>query len=94
MAKEETKKRRHRALYSKDKYTGGWNVRIIGPDANKFAGREVPVERADKTENMEKLTELVWTGIDDGSINPADKGQNVALYKFAPHPKDQKEVEF
>jgi hypothetical protein len=97
MAKNEetvAPKRQHAAAYTKDKFTGGYNIRIVGPQANQFAGREVPVTRNGGEEQKEKLVKLLWTGIDDGEYNPANKGKPVALYSFEPHPREAKEVEF
>lgn len=60
---------------------GGYIIRVIGPMANRFAGREVPVGRRDDSESTEKLTDLVWSGTDE------DTGKPVALYNFEPRPR-------
>jgi len=88
MDSKEEKKRLHRATYTKDKKKGGYLVRVEGPNSNMFAGREVPVILRDGSENIEKLTNLIWTGKDQESGNP------VSLYVFAPKPKEKIEVEF
>ncbi|RWZ85534.1 MAG: hypothetical protein EO766_16615 [Hydrotalea sp. AMD] len=79
--KKETKKGGHRATYSTDKKKGGYLVRVQGPNAEKFAGREVPVTLKSGDEHPEKLTGLIWTGIDK------DSGEKVALYRFEPKPR-------
>ncbi len=83
MAKEKSNGRQHKATYAKDKHRGGYIIRVIGPNANRFAGRTVPVVRKDDTEDNEVLTDLIWTGKDNES------GQTVALYNFQPKPKDE-----
>jgi len=76
------KKRAHRATYSTDKRNGGYIIRVEGPQANQFAGREVPVTlKNNKGEHAEKLTRLIWAGVDKES------GANVALYAFEARPK-------
>jgi hypothetical protein len=79
--------RLHRATYSRDKKTGGYLVRVAGPNANQFAGEEVPVETLDKQEHMEKLGKLVWAGVDTGEYGGV-KGQPVALYSFEGRPRE------
>jgi hypothetical protein len=74
--------RSHRATYSRDKKNGGYIIRVEGPRAKDFAGRDVPVTRKDGTEDSEKLVALVWSGVDD------ETGKPVALYTFEPKPKD------
>ena len=85
-----TPKRLHRATYSRDKLAGGYLVRVEGPAANKFAGREVPVTRRDGSESMAKLDHVVWTGVDQES------GKPVALYVIIPEPREKtnSDVEF
>jgi len=78
----EQKKPSHKATYASDKKKGGYLVRVAGPNANKFVGREVPVERMDGSSSNEKLTKLVWSGVD------TETGGNVALYGFEPRPRD------
>ena len=81
--------RSHKATYSTDKKNGGYLVRVAGPHAGEFAGREVPVVRKDDTETMEKLVRLIWKGTDE------ETGKPVALYAFEARPKDAKtEAEF
>jgi hypothetical protein len=75
--------RSHRATYARDKRNGGYIIRVEGPQASKFAGRQVPVVRKDGTEDMETLTDLIWSGINDESGKPA------SLYKFEAKPRDK-----
>lgn len=75
-------KREHKATYARDKRKGGYLIRVIGPNAGKFAGREVPVTRMDDSESIEKLDALIWTGTDEDTSRP------VALYSFIARPKD------
>lgn len=84
MKKEEKKdggKRAHKATYARDKRAGGYLIRVAGPNAASFAGREVPVTTKSDDEHIEKLVSLVWSGKDKES------GENVALYKFEAKPK-------
>ena len=77
-------KRLHKATFATDKRNpGGYLIRIQGPTAAAFAGREVPVTRKDNTESMETLTTCIWSGIDDES------GAPVALYRFESKPRDE-----
>ena len=79
----------HKATYARDNKKGVYMIRVQGPKANMFAGREVPVTRMDNSESVEKLTRLVWSGQDK------ETGQPVALYGFEPKPLDEAEqVEF
>lgn len=73
----------HKATYAKDKYRGGYIIRVQGPNANRFAGRVVPVEQKNGDVNNEKLEDLIWTGKDD------DSGQPVSLYNFEAKPKNE-----
>lgn len=94
MAKADAPKRAHKATYAKDKKTGGYLVRVIGPHANEFAGREVPVTLMNGEEQLEKLQSLVWTGQDAGFADRPGTGQPAALYKFESKPREKKEVDF
>jgi hypothetical protein len=76
-------KRLHKATYASNKREGGYLIRVQGPTAGAFASREVPVTRRDGTESTEKLTSLIWTGIDD------ETGEKVALYHFEARPRDE-----
>ncbi len=88
MAKAEGK-RKHRATYATDKRNGGYLIRVAGPDAEKFAGRGVPVTMKSGDEHEEKLERLIWTGAD------TESGEKVALYKFEAKPREKtKESEF
>lgn len=78
-------KRQHKATYARDKQKGGYLIRVEGPHAAAFAGREVPVVRRDDTEELEKLTALIWSGNDE------ETGKPVALYAFEPRPKGERE---
>lgn len=82
--------RQHKATYSKDKRSAKYNIRIVGPHANKFAGRDVPVKLSSGDEKIETLTELLWTGTDDGAVIATDEGKPVALYAFKQKPREDK----
>lgn len=70
-------KRQHKATFARDKRNpGGYLVRVIGPNAAAFAGREVPVTRKDDSESLEKLEMAIWAGTDE------ETGKPVALYRF------------
>jgi hypothetical protein len=86
----------HRATYSRDKLNGGYIIRVIGPYANMFAGRTVPVYRQGEADpSNEKLDRLVWSGVDDGTYNRDDAGKPVALYTFEAHERmDRDEIPF
>jgi hypothetical protein len=86
-------KRRHTATYATDKRTGGYLVRVAGPDADKFAGREVPVKTKRDVEHSEKLLKIKWAGVDEIE-DSATRGQNVALYTFASKPRDIDTIAF
>lgn len=75
-------KRAHKATYATDKRNGGYLIRVQGPNAGRFAGREVPVTRRDETETPEKLVRLLWSGKDD------DTGSPIALYTFEARPAE------
>lgn len=75
------KKRQHKATYSLDKTTGGYLIRVAGPYANRFAGRDVPVTTKAGEEHEEKLVRLIWVGKDQ------ETGDNVALYRFQGKPR-------
>lgn len=81
--------RSHRATYARDKKKGGYIVRVQGPQCNRFAGRSVPVEKRDGEENPEMLTELIWSGMDDGVIS--GYVGPVALYSFEAKPPEKME---
>jgi hypothetical protein len=86
------KKRRHTAHYSRDKMKGGWLVSVIGPDAEKFANREIPVRvMGQDEEQLETLTKLIWSG---PSTLEATAGQNSALYSFKQRERKVTSVEF
>jgi hypothetical protein len=85
----ESPKRKHKATYATDKRNGGYLIRIAGPMAECFAGRDVPVNTKDGSEHVEKLERMIWTGLDKES------GGKVALYKFVSKPREAApDVEF
>lgn len=90
----ETPRRKHRATFARDKRRGGYLVRVVGPQAEMFAGREVPVTRANGTESAETLGRLIFSGVDDGSVIAADQGLTYALYEFEAREREQTEAEF
>lgn len=81
-------KRMHKATYATDKRKGGYLVRVVGPHASEFAGREVPVGLRSGDEQTEKLVKVVWSGKDQ------DSGEPVALYQFAAKPRAMDEIVF
>lgn len=89
-------KRKHRATYARDKKKGGYLIRVVGPNATEFAGREVPVETMNGEEHPEKLLRLITSGTDAGNEELGIKGTGLpyALYSFENKPKQAKEVEF
>lgn len=93
MATEQKKGGGHAATYARDNRTGKYLVRVTGPHSNKFVGREVPVRRLDNTMSNEKLTKVIWSGMNED----AEKGPvgPVTLYAFEARPADQiDEIEF
>jgi len=98
--KDAPKKPRHKATYAQDKKNGGYLVRVIGPDAEKFVGREIPVTNKDGETNIEKVVRLIWKGVDtgipakDGKPEIKGTGQPAALYEMAKREKQKKDVEF
>lgn len=88
MVKQTETTRKHKATYATDKRNGGYLIRVEGPECNRFSSREVPVTMRNGDEHKEKLTSLVWTGVDKES------GKPVALYRFEPRPREQVETEF
>jgi hypothetical protein len=66
----------HRATFATDKRKGGYIVRVEGPYANRFAGREVPVTLKNGSTTKELLLKLLWSGMDK------EKGTLCALYTF------------
>lgn len=73
--------RQHKATYATDKRNGGYLIRVAGPNAAMFAGREVPVVMKNDDEHAEKLERLIWSGKDQ------ETGIPVALYKFESKPR-------
>lgn len=87
--------RLHKATYSRDKKKGGYLIRVEGPTASAFVGREVPVSTLDGSEHMEKLTKLIWSGIETSSEYGGTIGAPVALYAFEAKPREpEAEVTF
>ena len=74
--------RQHRATYARDKRNGGYIIRVEGPNASRFAGRDVPVTTRNGEEHTETLDMLLWTGKDEQS------GKPVALYSFVSKPRE------
>ena len=92
MAKDEKKPARaHKATYATDKRKGGYLVRVIGPNAGSFIGREIPVTKKDNSESMETLDRLIWSGIDSGTKEKPGTGQPAALYTFKAKPREEVE---
>jgi hypothetical protein len=86
MAKaKDAPERAHKATYARDKKKGGYIIRVAGPQCHRFAGRTVPVEIRGGGEHDETLTDLIWTGTDDGEISGYTGP--VALYNFEAKPK-------
>jgi len=81
-------KRQHKATYATDKKKGGYLIRVEGPHAAAFLGREVPTVTRDGKETLEKLTKLIWSGAD------AETKQPVALYSFESRPRGEDPVPF
>lgn len=78
----------HKATYATDKKNPGqYLIRVQGPTAAVFAGREVPVERKDGEVHTETLGRCIWAGIDNESQQP------VALYKFESKPREDEDEE-
>lgn len=74
--------RSHKATFATDKRNpGGYLIRVIGPHAAAFAGRDVPVTRKDDSESVERLTACIWAGVDE------ETGKPVALYRFESKPR-------
>lgn len=83
-AEPEAPRRLHKATFATDKRNpGNYLIRVMGPTADAFIGREVPVTRKDNTESVEKLAGIVWVGVDD------ETGQRVALYRFESKPREE-----
>lgn len=80
--------RLHKATYARDKRNpGSYLIRVIGPNAGSFAGRDVPVTRKDDTESVETLEMAIWAGTDE------ETGRPVALYRFSQRPRDDEPVD-
>jgi len=77
----------HKATYARDKKKGGYLVRVAGPTAAVFAGRDVPVTMLDGTDHIEKLVKLIWSGTDTGEYG-GRAGEPIALYTFASKPRE------
>lgn len=87
-------KRSHKATYAADKRNGGYLVRVVGPHANAFSGKIVPVVKRDDSESAEALERVVWSGIDTGTKENPGTGKPVALYKFTQRKNKDNDVEF
>lgn len=86
--------RLHRATYSKDNRKGGFNVRVVGPYPERFAGKTVPVTLKDGTEHEEKLLNLIWTGEDKDPQTKEPTGRKAAVYTFEARPREVEEPVF
>ena len=74
--------RSHSASYSKIRGEPfKWYVRVVGPHAEKFSGRTVPVTTKGGADHDEDLARMIWNGTDRRT------GENVALYEFIAKPK-------
>lgn len=87
-------KREHKATYARDKINGGYLVRVIGPHANRFGGKIVPVVKRDDSESQEALENVVWSGIDTGTTENPGTGKPVALYTFTQKAKGGDDILF
>lgn len=81
----------HTATYATDNRSGGYNVRVVGPYPEKFAGREVPVQTKGGSTHNEKLVRLLWTGPDKDPQTGALTGRQAALYKFEAKPREEQQ---
>jgi hypothetical protein len=93
---EQIKAGQHRATYATDKFSGGFNIRVIGPFATRFAGREVPVTTAKGEVRKETLDRLIWSGTDTGVPEKGivGSGKPVAIYSKLARPFVDDEIEF
>ncbi|MDE2021178.1 MAG: hypothetical protein KGJ13_12655 [Patescibacteria group bacterium] len=87
--KKAAPKRSHKAGYARDKLKGGYIIRVQGPHAASFAGRQVPVTSKDGAETMEQLTDLIWSGMDDGKVS--GYVGHCALYHFEARPRGEED---
>ena len=94
----------HRATWARDRMNGGYNVRVVGPNANRFGERKVddgskdgvivrrtvPVTLKNGQTRDVTLGNVLWTGKDE------ETGQPVALYNHIPDnaAEDQQEIPF
>lgn len=58
-----------------------WFVRVVGPHALKFSGRDIPVATKNGVEHEEKMGRLL------GDFTDQDTGQPVGIYEFIAKPK-------
>lgn len=88
--------RKHTATYSYNQRAQQYLVRVVGPHADKFAGKEIPVTRKGGAENTEQLIRVTKSGIDEGKVTPENKGKPYALYTFVQKPRGEadEQVEF
>lgn len=81
--------REHSATYASDtKNPGKYLIRVLGPNAKKFAGRDVPVTLRSGEEHNEHLLKCIWEGIDVGNEKIPGTGKPVALYSFEAKPRE------
>lgn len=78
--------RLHTASYTriKDQHFK-WFIRVVGPSAEKFSGRDIPVSTKKGEEHPETLAKMIWNGED--KITKA----NVAIYEFVAKPRVEDE---
>lgn len=88
--------RQHTAVYTSDNKKGGYLIKVVGPHANAFTGRIIPVTTRAGVEHDETLGKLVWTGIDSDSPDGRVKGTGkpCALYYFKSTPRGEDEITF
>lgn len=91
----------HRATWARDRMNGGYNVRVVGPFANRFGSRKVkddagnesiiyrviPVTLKNGNTRDVKLGDVLWTGKDE------DTGKPVALYSHVPDTVEEEQSE-
>jgi hypothetical protein len=81
------KGRRHVATYTRIRGEPfKWFIRNVGPDAEKFSGRDLPVTTKSGEEHTEKVTKMIYNGIDKAT------GKNMAIYEFVAKPRDAAEL--
>lgn len=77
----------HKATFAKDNQTGKWMIRVVGPRANRFVGRIIPVLRTSGETVHEECGGVRWFGVDDGQVIKSDAGKPVCLYEHKAKPR-------